>query len=102
MTTTPVLAFLGWPEIVGILVIVLILFGAKRVPELMRGLGTGIKEFKKASREVQDELQRSIEEDPAHNNPPRQQTSAPAQQASSATAPATPGESSPASEPRKA
>lgn len=101
MTTTPILAFLGWPEIVGILVIVLILFGAKRVPELMRGLGTGIKEFKKASREVQDELQRSIDEDPAHNAS-RQQTPAPAQQASSTPAPATPGESSPASEPRKA
>lgn len=97
MTTTPVLAFLGWPEIVGILVIVLILFGAKRVPELMRGLGTGIKEFKKASREVQDELQRSIDEEPAHNTAPRQQAAAPA-----SSTPATPGEGGSGSEPRKA
>ena len=55
---------LGWPEIIGILVIVLVLFGAKKVPELMRGLGSGIKEFKKASREVQDEVQRAMEEEP--------------------------------------
>ena len=55
---------LGWPEIIGILVIVLVLFGARKVPELMRGLGSGIKEFKKASREVQDEVERAIEEDP--------------------------------------
>jgi sec-independent protein translocase protein TatA len=58
------LAFLGWPEIIGILVIVLILFGAKRVPELMRGLGHGIKEFKKASHDVQEEVQRAIDEEP--------------------------------------
>jgi sec-independent protein translocase protein TatA len=69
-------AFLGWPEIIGILVIVLVLFGAKRVPELMKGLGSGIKEFKKASREVQDEVQRAIEEEPA--SPPAQSKKAPA------------------------
>jgi sec-independent protein translocase protein TatA len=62
---SPLLAMLGWPEIIGILVIVLVLFGAKKVPELMRGMGHGIKEFKKATREVQDEVQRAIEEDPA-------------------------------------
>lgn len=62
---SPMFAFLGWPEIIGILVIVLVLFGAKRVPELMKGLGSGIKEFKKASREVQDEVQRAIDEEPA-------------------------------------
>jgi sec-independent protein translocase protein TatA len=58
-------AFLGWPEIMGILIIVLVLFGAKKVPELMKGLGSGIKEFKKASREVQDEVQRAMDEEPA-------------------------------------
>jgi sec-independent protein translocase protein TatA len=67
-------AMLGWPEIIGILVIVLVLFGAKKVPELMRGLGHGIKEFKKATREVQDEVQRAIEEEPPpeppHRTPP--------------------------------
>lgn len=61
---TPLLAMLGWPEIIGILIIVLVLFGAKKVPELMRGMGHGIKEFKKATRDVQDEVQRAIEDDP--------------------------------------
>lgn len=68
-----IFAFLGWPEIIGIIVVVLILFGAKKVPELMRGLGSGIKEFKKASREVQDEFQRAIEDEPPPD-PPRRPT----------------------------
>ena len=53
----------GW-ELILILSVVLILFGAKKLPELARGLGQGIKEFKKATRDVNDELQRAIEEDP--------------------------------------
>ena len=65
---TLILAFLGWPEIVMILVVVLILFGAKKLPELAKGLGSGIKEFKKATRDVQDDLQRAIDEEPT---PPR-------------------------------
>lgn len=81
------LAFLGWPEIVAILAVVLLLFGAKKLPELARGLGSGIKEFKKASREVQDELERSIEEPPA---PPRK-PDAPAQPTQPRTEPPTPG-----------
>ena len=47
--------FGAW-EIVLILAVVLILFGAKKLPELAKGLGTGIKEFKKATREVTDEI----------------------------------------------
>ena len=41
---------LGAPEIIIILVIVLLLFGGKKIPELMKGLGKGIKEFKDASK----------------------------------------------------
>lgn len=66
---TLTLAMLGWPEIVMILVVVLILFGAKKLPELAKGLGSGIKEFKKATRDVQEDLQRAIEDEPAQ--PPR-------------------------------
>ena len=62
---------LGWPEIIGILVVVLVLFGAKKIPELARGLGSGIKEFKKATRDVQDDLQRSLDEDHQPPPPPR-------------------------------
>lgn len=81
------LAMLGWPEIIGILVVILVLFGAKKLPELARGLGQGIKEFKKATREVQDDLQRAIEEEPAPE-PPRRVADKPATPKSSE--PATP------------
>jgi sec-independent protein translocase protein TatA len=50
-------AMLGGWEIVLILAVVLILFGAKKLPELARGLGQGIREFKKATHEVTDEIQ---------------------------------------------
>lgn len=62
----------------GILVVVLILFGAKKLPELARGLGTGIKEFKKATQDVQDDLHRALEDDPYHNPPPRRPAPPPA------------------------
>ena len=52
----------GW-EVVAILAIVLIIFGAKKLPELAKGLGQGIKEFKKSSREIQDEIQQAIDVD---------------------------------------
>jgi sec-independent protein translocase protein TatA len=56
--------FGGW-EIVLILAVVLLLFGAKKLPELAKGLGTGIKEFKKATKEVTDEIQNSPTESQA-------------------------------------
>ena len=55
---------LGGGEIILILALVLILFGAKKLPELAKGLGTGIKEFKKATRDVTDELHNSMEDQP--------------------------------------
>lgn len=58
----PLLAILGPTEILIIAVVVVVLFGARKIPELMKGVGTGIKEFKKASRDVQDELQRAVDE----------------------------------------
>ncbi len=45
---------LGPMEIILIVAAIFILFGAKKIPEMMRGLGTGIKEFKKAANEVAD------------------------------------------------
>src|SRR5512146_860635 len=59
---------LGGGEIILILALVLILFGAKKLPELAKGLGTGIKEFKKATRDVTEEMQSAMEEPPP---PPR-------------------------------
>jgi sec-independent protein translocase protein TatA len=57
----------GW-EIILILLLALILFGDKKLPELARGLGHGIKEFKKATREVTDEIQNAAEEKPTQQN----------------------------------
>jgi sec-independent protein translocase protein TatA len=48
MLNTVVLAAIGTPELIGILLVVLLLFGGKKIPELMRGLGKGVKEFKDA------------------------------------------------------
>jgi sec-independent protein translocase protein TatA len=45
---------IGVPELLLILLVVLIFFGAKKVPELARGLGSGIREFKKAAKEIGD------------------------------------------------
>lgn len=53
---------LGGAEIILILALVLILFGAKKLPELAKGLGQGIKEFKKATREVTNEVQNAADE----------------------------------------
>jgi sec-independent protein translocase protein TatA len=48
---------LGTGEIILILLIVLIFFGAKKIPELAQGLGKGLREFRKAARDIQDEVQ---------------------------------------------
>ena len=53
----------GW-EVILILAVVLILFGAKKLPDLAKGLGTGNKEFKKATREETDELQNASSDTP--------------------------------------
>lgn len=47
---------IGGPELFLILLIIVILFGAKKLPELARGLGEGIREFRKAARDVQEEI----------------------------------------------
>ncbi|QIK16413.1 twin-arginine translocase TatA/TatE family subunit [Blattabacterium sp. DPU] len=48
----------GTTEIVVIVILALLLFGGKKIPELMRGLGTGLKEFKKASEEKDSESEK--------------------------------------------
>jgi sec-independent protein translocase protein TatA len=88
------LAMLGWPEIIGILVVVLILFGAKKLPELAKGLGQGIKEFKKASTDMQDELHRSVAAEPQYAPPPKSAPAAPAPQPTTPPPATQPGQSS--------
>ena len=60
---------LGGGELVLIAVVALILFGANKIPTFMKGLGTGIKEFKKASGDVQNELERAMHEEPPRRPP---------------------------------
>ncbi|MCD6099489.1 MAG: twin-arginine translocase TatA/TatE family subunit [Candidatus Neomarinimicrobiota bacterium] len=54
---------LGFGEILLIFLVLLLLFGAKRLPELARGLGKSLKEFKKATREIEDEINESLDHD---------------------------------------
>ena len=65
MNTMLALFDLGGGQILLILALILIFSGAKRIPDLAKGLGPGIKEFKKATREVTDEIHNSSD-----NNPP--------------------------------
>ncbi len=51
MSATIFLGMIGGPQIIIIVVVILLLFGGRKIPELMRGLGSGIKEFKNASKE---------------------------------------------------
>ena len=53
--TSSTLLVIGWPQIVLIVVIVVSLFGGKKLPELMKGLGKGMKEFKDATKELNED-----------------------------------------------
>ena len=56
------LGIIGTQEIIFILIIILVLFGAKKIPELMRGLGKGVKSFKQGMNEIEDEIKKPVEE----------------------------------------
>ena len=60
---------LGSTELILILFVAFLLFGAKRLPEIGRGIGKGIGEFKDALKGVHDEVNRAVEEDP--QKPPK-------------------------------
>lgn len=63
MNTFLFLGNLGAPEIIIIALIVLLLFGGKKIPELMRGIGKGVKSFKDGVKGIEDDINTSIEED---------------------------------------
>tara|TARA_B100001029_G_C14959153_1_gene393383 strand:+ start:429 stop:626 length:198 start_codon:yes stop_codon:yes gene_type:complete len=52
----------GW-ELVAIVIVVLLLFGGRKIPELMKGLGSGIKEFKKATKEELPNDEKKVDTD---------------------------------------
>jgi sec-independent protein translocase protein TatA len=62
MTASILLGVIGGQELIVIAILVLLLFGGKKIPELMRGLGKGIREFKDASNTVNKEVMREFRE----------------------------------------
>lgn len=68
------LLMIGAQEIIIILIIVLVLFGGKKIPELMRGLGKGVKEFQKAKSEFDEELNGTAPNSCTTPNKPEQAT----------------------------
>ena len=58
MQATIFFGAIGPQQVILILVIVLLLFGGRKIPELMRGLGSGIKEFKKATKEEEEQAKK--------------------------------------------
>jgi sec-independent protein translocase protein TatA len=70
VSTLPLAIFgLGAPELILIFFLVLLLFGAKRLPDLARGLGKSIREFKKASSEAESDIREAIDEQPKPGTP---------------------------------
>ncbi len=53
---------IGTPELILILLVILIFFGAKKIPELAQGLGKGVREFRKAAKDIQDEMEKENSE----------------------------------------
>ncbi len=60
---------IGGPELMMIMFIILLLFGANRLPELARGLGKSVRDFKKAASGVEEEVRRAMEEEPVKPTP---------------------------------
>lgn len=68
MNSLMVLLNIGGQEILIILLIVLVLFGGRKIPELMKGLGKGVREYKKAMNSVEDDLNATPEAENHHDD----------------------------------
>ncbi|MBQ9822651.1 MAG: twin-arginine translocase TatA/TatE family subunit [Muribaculaceae bacterium] len=64
MALNGILAFFnfGTGEVIVIVAVILLLFGGKKIPELMKGIGKGVKSFRQGMNEVEDELKKPIED----------------------------------------
>ncbi len=60
MIQTNLLGVLGTQEVIIILIIVLLLFGGRKIPELMKGLGKGVREFNDAKNNVKQEIENNV------------------------------------------
>ncbi len=69
------LLMIGTPEIIFIVLIVLLLFGGKKIPELMRGLGKGVRSFKEGMNDVENEIKKPLDttQQPNEQQPTAQQ-----------------------------
>lgn len=63
MSTLNLLGPIGGPELIIIALIVLLLFGGKKIPELMKGLGKGVRNFKDGLKDVEDEINKDVNDD---------------------------------------
>ena len=89
MNTTLAVLGLSGGEIILVMVVALILFGAKKIPEFAKGLGQAMKEFKKASSDVSNEIHNAMDQDtpPAPAPPPAKPKAAPETAAPADTVP---------------
>jgi sec-independent protein translocase protein TatA len=53
---------IGGPELLLILLVIFVFFGAKKIPEIAKGLGQGIREFRKAARDIQEEVNKEVKQ----------------------------------------
>ncbi len=68
METVLAIAFPGGWELVVIALVVVIFFGAKKIPEIARGFGKGIREFKDATKEIKNEIEEGAKEAPKNES----------------------------------
>ena len=64
---------IGAPEIIFIVLIVLLLFGGKKIPELMRGLGKGVKSFKQGMSGMEEEVKKPLEQEEKRPSQPTEE-----------------------------
>jgi sec-independent protein translocase protein TatA len=84
MNTMLAIFGMGGGEIIFVFAVALVLFGANKIPQFAKGLGQAIKEFKKASSDVSNEIHTAMNQEPP---PPPPAPAAPAQTAPTATVP---------------
>jgi len=53
---------IGGPELLLILIVIFLFFGVKKIPEIAKGLGQGIREFRKAARDIQEEVNKEVKQ----------------------------------------
>ena len=63
MHTSLLFAMPGWTEMIIIALFIIIFFGAKKIPEIARGMGKGIREFKDATKEIKNEINEGAKEE---------------------------------------